>query len=195
MHYSNDELISGILKSDEKILKEIYRKFYPAVKRFIYKNSGVDNDARDVFNDGLIILFNKLQSGTIDLHCSPGTYLISVCSLIWRKKLTRQKKALMVMETFLSDSDVNMKDAHELFVDSEKQKLFTDHLIRLEQPCRQILSLFFDRVPMKEIAVLVGLPDEKSAKRKKFSCKENLLISIRNDPRYIELMEESLTGK
>jgi RNA polymerase sigma factor (sigma-70 family) len=189
MPYSNEELISGILSGDEKILKSIYKKNFPQIKHFICRNGGSFNDSKDIFNDGLMLLFSKLKSPDFTLTCAPGTFLFSACRLIWFNKQKHEKKLVAVTAAYAEDQYISGSDVHEKYVEQEKNKLFYDHLYNLEESCQTILTLFFKKVPLKEIADTLGLPNEDSAKKRKFLCKKKLLESIRKDPRYAELIE------
>lgn len=189
MPYSNDELISGLLRGDEKILKHFYKKNFPRVSHFISKNGGSAEDASDAFSDGLMILYSKLKTPGFELSCAPGTFLFSVCRLVWMNMQKKEKRMVALSEAYSDSMGLTGSDLYELFIEEEKNKLFYQHLAGLEDTCRNILEMFFRKVPLKEIAVRVGLPDENAAKKRKFLCKKKLLEKIKQDPRYAELTD------
>ena len=74
--------------------------------------------------------------------------------------------------------------------ESEKYKLFQQHFLQLGEDCQKILRLFLAKVPLREIAEVMGFKSEKYAKTRKFMCKEKLKNQILNDPKYNKLIEE-----
>ena len=176
-----------MLCGDEKILRHLYKKNFPRVRHFIILNGGNTDDAHDAFNDGMMILYSKMKTPGFTLTCAPGTFLFSVCRLVWLNMQKKEKRMVAVTEAYSESLVVAGADIHEWLIEEEKNKLFYQHLAQLEETCRTVLELFFRKVPLKEIAARVGLPGEEAAKKRKFLCKKKLMESIRKDPRYAEL--------
>ena len=49
-------------------------------------------------------------------------------------------------------------------------------------------QLYFDKVPLKNIAQIMGFKSEKYAKKRKFKCKEYLIKSIKQDLEYKKIL-------
>ena len=60
INYSNEELLNGILRNDNVILQHIYKNYYYKVNLYINKNSGNDDDANDIFQEAIIVVYRKL---------------------------------------------------------------------------------------------------------------------------------------
>jgi hypothetical protein len=60
------------------------------------------------------------------------------------------------------------------------------HFEALPDNCRKILALFFDKVPMADIAAELQ-STEAYIKKRKFLCKSRLVEQIKADPVYKEL--------
>lgn len=88
---SDQILIEGIKKQDQKVIAEIYNEYFPSVKQYIFKHNGNLIDARDVFHDAIIIVLEKVRDDDIKLRCSLKTYVYAMCRNLWFKKL---KKAI-----------------------------------------------------------------------------------------------------
>jgi hypothetical protein len=69
-------------------------------------------------------------------------------------------------------------------VENERYRLFQQHFLRLSEDCKKVLRLFMNKVPLKEIAEIMGFKTEKYAKTRKFMCKEKLKNAIINDPNF-----------
>ncbi|MCK9413334.1 MAG: sigma-70 family RNA polymerase sigma factor [Prolixibacteraceae bacterium] len=184
INYSNEELLNGILRNDNVILQHIYKNFYYKVNLYIKKNSGNDEDANDVFQEAIIVVYRKLKANDLTINCAFETYLYSVCKFLWLKQLTRQRteKEMMVdSATFESEFD---HDFSELVEKNERFKLYQKHFQLLGSDCQKLLQLFFDKVPLKQIAQIMGFSGEKYVKKRKFKCKEYLVTSIKQDVSY-----------
>ena len=58
--YNVEEILEGIRRNDIKILQYVYRTFYSYIKYFIISNSGNDDDARDIFQEALVVVYGSL---------------------------------------------------------------------------------------------------------------------------------------
>ena len=191
--YSNMELLNGIRRNDRIILEFIYNNFYSNINFFIKKNNGDDDDANDIFQEGNIVICRKLTANELILDCSFETYLYSICRFLWLKELEKRKA-----------EKENLKDNHEYYDEiydegfeklvekNMRYKLFQDHFKMLGTDCQQILQMHFDKVPLQTIATIMGFKSEKYAKKRKFSCKEYLVKSIKQDVLYDQLVNGDL---
>lgn len=187
--YTNLELLNGILRNDTIVLQFIYKNFYSKINFFIKKNNGDDDDANDIFQEAIIIIYRKLKANELALDCTFETYLYSICRFLWLKQLEKRKI-----------EKENIKDNHEfndeLYDDSldkvtdlnERYRLFQKHFANLGKDCQKILQLYFDKVPLKTIAQMMGFKSEKYAKKRKFSCKEYLIKSVKQDLEYKNIL-------
>ena len=58
---SEQYLIDGIANGDSKILELIYQKYSQRVKTLIEKNTGTVEDARDVFQEAIVIIYKNTK--------------------------------------------------------------------------------------------------------------------------------------
>jgi len=185
---SNEKILAGIRKQDTRVLKEIYSQYYPKVEALILKNSGSQDDARDVFQEGIVAIYNKLKEDDIQLDVKFVAYFVSVCFHIWKNKLRhkRVEMAYMENEKFTTHHDHDFSDKR--ITEQLQYSLYQKHFRRLKEECKKILSWFLDKVSLKEIAERMGYKSEKYAKKRKYYCKEHLVEAIKGDPEYNELM-------
>lgn len=185
MHYIEESLLEGIRLNDTDTLEYIYKKFYPSVKTFIVLNSGNDDDAKDIFQESIIVIFRRLKDESFTITCSFKTYIFSISKNLWLKELERRKierNKIHYNEGFdTSDCDIDEPVSTEKF---DRYKLYQTHFLSLSKDCQKVLRLFLDKVPLKEIASIMGYASEKYAKKRKYQCKEMLIKRITNDPYY-----------
>ncbi|MDH7445075.1 RNA polymerase sigma factor [Aquimarina sp. 2201CG14-23] len=191
----NDEIkiFNGIIKGNEEVLKNFYRKNFVVVKKFILQNSGNEKDAEDVFQDGLIVLYQKLNTDSVHITCSIHTYFYGICKNKWRSKLRRKHKV-----SCCGAIDDLMLEHHTDFIDDieqmEREQLYRKHFSKLNCKCKRILTLFFEGKSMREIGVILNY-SEGYVRKKKFECKKYLMEMIEKDPLYAELAIRSTSNK
>ncbi|MFK7810712.1 MAG: RNA polymerase sigma factor [Saprospiraceae bacterium] len=184
---TDQRLLEGIAKADTSAIQRVYDLTLPTVIRWIQENSGSETDARDVFQEGMMALFQKLQKDNLTLTCTLKSYLQIICRNLWLTRLKKNKKTeLTPMNT---GEEVSLEDdLIQILERSEKRKLFFKHFDNLEVKCRTILHLFFDKIPMAEIAERLDTTTGYIKKRK-FICKSSLIKAIQSDPLFKELTE------
>lgn len=187
--YSNLDLLNGIQRNDTIVLQYIYKNFYSAINFFIKKNKGDDEDANDIFQEAIIIIYRKLKANDVVLDCTFETYLYSICRFLWLKQLDKRK----IEQDKIKDHQEFQEDLYdeglEKIVDlNERYRLYQKHFTNLGKDCQKVLQLYFDKVPLKNIAQIMGFKSEKYAKKRKFKCKEYLIKSIKQDLEYNEIL-------
>jgi RNA polymerase sigma factor (sigma-70 family) len=163
-------LLKGLAKNDRKAIETIYKKNYTMVQNLILNNSGTDEDAKDIFQEALIVLYEKSISGTFELNCQIRTYVYSVCRRIWLKRLQQQQKFESDVEALEQTVPVD-----EDLEDHEQKN--TDFLIMekamlgLGEPCKSLLeSYYLQKKSMVEIAADFGYTNADNAKNQKYKC-------------------------
>jgi DNA-directed RNA polymerase specialized sigma24 family protein len=87
MSYDSTELISQLKNGSSDAYIALYQKSYPSVEKFIVNNSGTVDDAKDIFQDTLLVLFKKVREDNFELTASVKTYIIAISKNLWCKKL------------------------------------------------------------------------------------------------------------
>lgn len=177
-------LLEGILSADSTSVQRIYDLALPSVITFIKENNGNESDARDIFQEALMALFRRLEKGDFELTCLLKSYLRIMCRNLWMTRL-RDKKP--VSELSSEESKIEIDDSIQLQIEnSERNRLFLKHFDQLEEGCKKILAMFFEKTPLKEIAERLNT-SLSYIKKRKFICKERLVEAVQNDPIFKEL--------
>lgn len=181
---SNEAYLEGIAKNDLSILKKIYDNSLPEVIKYVKRNSGTTDDAKDIFQEGILVVFRKIQSGNFELTTDFHVFLFIVCKRLWLKKL---KKSGIKEVTLEPNWEFSMEeDFDERFIQSRKWSLFYEKFQNLATECRKVLKMLFNGRSGKEIAETMGYTEDY-AKRKKYKCKLSLADLIKKDPEYKSL--------
>jgi RNA polymerase sigma factor (sigma-70 family) len=179
------KILNGIATGNEAIITEFYKKYMPYIGRYIYQNSGNEEDVQDVFQDAIVLIYQKLKNGPLELNSSFKTYFYGVCKNIWRNRLRKNKKIIMT-DNIHDDPKISNPSVIEDIENKEREHVYRKHFLSLHESCREVLNLLFQGKSMKEIAHITGYA-EGYARRKKFDCKQYLIKMIENDPMYKEI--------
>ncbi len=184
IHYSDEAIIEGLRLRSDYIIKYIYQELFPMILFLVTKNTGSEEDAEDIFQDSLIIVFKKIKANDFELSCSFRTYIYSVSRNLWLQKLSKRKqfsREFSDVETYITMTDYALMEKNQ--DDVEKFRLYQQHFLTLGEDCQKVLMLFMKKVSLREIAAEMGFKTEKYAKTRKYLCKEELKKRIINDPK------------
>jgi len=191
-NYSDEQILRGILRHDTLVLSYIYKQYYYKVNAYVKKNSGSGEDVDDVFQEAIIVIYRKLKEDDLLFqNRSFEIYLFSVCRFLWLKSLNRRKiEREKLLESLPFSEDIYDDDLSKLVEKNERYLLYQKHFRNISTDCQKILQLFFDKVPIRQIAQVMGITSEKYVKTRKFKCKELLIERIKQDPEYKKLFED-----
>lgn len=163
-------LLEGLAANDTNAIEKIYRENYAVIQAFIVKNNGYADDARDVFQEAMIVLFEKVKAGNFVLSCQIKTYLYSVARRLWLKKLQKQSRYNPSIEVL--HEAVAVEDEMELHDKrNEDFNLMEKALGKIGEPCKSLLESFYlDKKSMPEIAAAFGYTNAENAKTQKYKC-------------------------
>jgi RNA polymerase sigma factor (sigma-70 family) len=184
-YFSDESILSGLKEKRAESIRYLYREYFPLAKSIVEKNSGTYEDAEDVFQDGIIVLYQKILSGPLNLNCSLKTFFFSICRNIWMQRLDR-KWRLLYQDDLVSES-IEDYDAIPIEINEEKlekTRLYQLHFLSLPADCQKILKMFLSSTSLKEISECMGFKDVSYAKTRKYLCKNMLRKKILKDPRY-----------
>lgn len=176
-------LLEGMQRGDERAIKKIYDLALTSVITWVEENSGSEADARDVFQDALLALFRRLNKGDFELTCALKSYLRIVCKNLWLAKIRKSKK-VSHLDKESEENQVMDQKIIEQIETNERRKFFYSHFEKLAESCQKIMAMFFDKIPLAEIARKMDT-SEAYIKKRKFQCKEQLVKSIHEDKAFL----------
>jgi RNA polymerase sigma factor (sigma-70 family) len=164
------QLLHGLATNDRKSIEAIYQGSYNSIQSLIVNNQGSVDDARDIFQEALIVLYEKVRQGDFELNCQIRTYLYSVSRRLWLKRLQKQKRLYAEWEDAdeLVSVDTDL-DRHEQ-EDADYERM--DRSIQqLGEPCKSLLEAYYLRKQnMASIAAEFGYTNADNAKNQKYKC-------------------------
>ncbi len=187
-----DEIIQGILKSDENIIKYIYTENYIVVRKFINDNAGSDDETADVFQDALMVIYNKAKEGNLNIYVSFGTYLFSIAKRLWYNELRIKRQKNIVSDLQGIDVIDGVDEFDYELTYNERHKLIWKHFEKLTEDCKKVIKLFIDKHSITEVTDILQFSSEQHTKNRRFRCKNMLIEKIIKDPQFKNLKNEKV---
>jgi RNA polymerase sigma factor (sigma-70 family) len=190
IHYSDEAILEGLRLRSDYIINFAYKEFYPLIKFLVTGNGGQEEDAEDIFQDGIVTLYNKIILNQLELTGSFKTYMYSVCRNLWLQKLNRRKAIIERLNEVEEYIDIPKDILQESSVEeTEMQRIIQIHFLSLPDDCQRLLRLFVQKKPLKEIAGIMGFKTEKYAWTRKYLCKQDLKKRVADDPRSYKFLK------
>jgi RNA polymerase sigma factor (sigma-70 family) len=145
--------IEGLAANDSAVIQSIYKKFVPKVVSYIMNNFGDKDQAQDVVQEIMILLFNQAKANVLQLTCPFDAYFFLLCKRKWLNELKKtSNKGVTINEdaASINESAHELADQTEEF--EEKQQLFDTMFQKLGDKCQELLKLSFTIKSMEEVA-------------------------------------------
>ncbi len=163
-------LLEGLAASEKKAVETIYRENYNMIQSLIINNNGSSDDAKDIFQEAMIVLYEKVRSGTFELNCQIKTFVYSVSRRLWLKRLQQQNRYTA------SNDSIEMVVAVEEDLEDHEQRnaefeMMEKAINSLGEPCKSLLEAYYlQKQNMQVIAASFGYTNADNAKNQKYKC-------------------------
>ena len=163
-------LLNGLAEGDNRTIEIIYKDHYNMIQSLIINNNGSADDAKDIFQEALIVLYEKVRSGSFELNFQLKTYLYSVSKRLWLKRLSINTRFVSAAEdlepTFPVDDEVEAHEKRDAEFDMMEKAIDS-----LGEPCKSLLEAYYlKRQNMQLIAASFGYTNADNAKNQKYKC-------------------------
>lgn len=178
-HSPDTSFLSAIKKHSPDLLEMLYIKYYKNLEVYIIQNSGSEEDAKDIYQEGFLAVWRNIQLEKFNPNTEDefAAYLIRVCKNKWidqlRKNKTRQFDQSKEPDTLTT---IIEEDVQEKYIDE-----VIHHFQKLGEKCRNILNMYYyKKKSMKEISLILKIT-EASAKNNKYRCLQKLREMVLNE--------------
>lgn len=141
-----------------------------------------DDEILDVYQDSIIVLYNRLKKGDLELITnSIQAYLFGICKNLMIKK-SEKKKRIQLTEDFkdrlLQPTDFDLYDKIEI---DHQKALIANGLNQLKENCKRIIYLFYyHRFSLEGIKEEMDYSSVDVAKSRKNQCLKKLRDLLKN---------------
>lgn len=145
--------IEGLASNNSAVIQSIYKKFVPKVVAYIKNNSGDEDQAQDVVQEIMILLFNQAKANALQLTCPFDAYFFLLCKRKWLNELKKTaNKGVTINEDLASISESTQEMITQTEIFDEKQQLFDTMFQKLGDKCKELLQWSFTLKTMEEVA-------------------------------------------
>jgi RNA polymerase sigma factor (sigma-70 family) len=180
------QIIDGIRRRDNKVLTLVYKELFPVVRYYVMSNGGTQDDAKDVFQESIIVIFKQISNNSFEIKTGFEAYLYGVSRLVWLKILRNRAthdRNIMLLE----EPESSYLPSENLIEEELEMRLFRKYFLKLGNECQKMLQLISEGSSYEEIATIMGYKSEKIVRNKKYKCKESLIKMIQDDPEYRQI--------
>ncbi len=165
----------------EAFFMALYKKAFPVVARYVARMGGSLEEAQDIFQDTLVIYYEKVASAQAEPIVNEKAYLLGIAKRLW---LQRYKATLKNQP--LNDFDV------EIIPDEQPATGKILHYLETAgKKCMELLrAYYYDHLPVGDVATLFGYSGTHSATVAKYKCLEKVRETVKqNSLNYADFIE------
>ena len=190
--YSDKEIIECLRNRQSYVVHYLSDRYMPMIRLIVYPNGGTIEDAHDIFQDGLIIMLEKLDNKEFALTCKFKTFLYCVCEHLWKRVLDKRQAASNYL-TRRSEPEVE-NDFTEIIDQQTYEEIFRDVFETLDPISKKILTLYWQEISPQEIADKLGYT-YGYVKKKKCEAQSELTEKVKKHPGYMLIKRTELTAQ
>lgn len=188
---SNELKFIEEIRNGKKDFTILYNKYYKYAVSVLSKKGASVDEINDIYQDAMIVIFNKISSPEFILSSKLSTYLYSILLNLWYKELEKKSKFVDVNTSFMIDSgdEINYNNyavmtsknmIHEDVYNEDDLKvaLFKKLIEKLNYKEQHIIKLILDGMNSKEIMEEMGFSNTDVVKTLKSRAVKNLRSQI-----------------
>ncbi len=172
--HDDAHILDRMRQGEDDVLVILYEQNRAAVFSLVTRNNGSADDAEDVLQEAVIILWERVRSGRFEYAAKLSTFVYAVAKNVWSRKRMRK------LREPASEIDENTSDPYEptvleSMIHSERSEQIAAAMKQLGDPCRTLLILYYyEEKSQEEIAAQMGFANAATVKSKKYTCKKML---------------------
>ena len=178
-----EAIIKGLQTGDRQIIKNIYKESFGYCSSFVLNNRGSMEQARDLFQEAIMVLLKNSRNPDFTLTCQVKTYLYSVMRNKWLKEINKQNRGglqLVIDEETDREFVMVQEDTLEEKKEQEEQfKAVSKALEAIKEDCKKlIMSFYYKKIDLSHLAEQMGYTYQ-FIKVKKNRCMNALKAKVR----------------
>ncbi|MBU3676729.1 MAG: sigma-70 family RNA polymerase sigma factor [Chitinophagaceae bacterium] len=172
----DDVLIRSLANGQSDALQYIYKTIYPTVEKMVFKMNGSTDEAYDIFQDTITIVYEKARRGNLSLSCRFSTYVVAIAKHLWLKNRTGKKKNPVSVPFEAIEQHLPLAEIAQDFQQMENNvALLSRCFLDIGEPCASLLKAFYlQNKTMQVITEEFGYTNADNAKTQKYKCLNRL---------------------
>ncbi|MDX2172674.1 MAG: sigma-70 family RNA polymerase sigma factor [Bacteroidota bacterium] len=175
LQFTDSQFVEGLRTNSNEILTALYKKYYNIVLKLIVSNNGSPDEAQDVYQETIIVVFENVRKPEFELNCQLQTYIYSIAKRLWLKQLKKNGKTFLFKEDEENELADISGDLNDHFKKEDDILKMNKSMSLLGEPCNTIINDFYVlKLSMDEIAEKFGYTNSDNAKTQKYKCLQRL---------------------
>ena len=184
--YTDREIIECLRNRQSYVVLYLSDQYLPMIKNMVTHMGGNSEDAKDIFQEGLMIILEKIDSGEFALTCKFKTFLYCICENLWKSVLIKRQRSVNYLQRQIDTEED--ADFSEQVDDDLCREIFMKSFKKLDKSGRKILKLYWKGYSPQEIAEKLNYSNGYVRKKKSESQAE-LIEKVKSNPEYRKIIE------
>jgi RNA polymerase sigma factor (sigma-70 family) len=173
------QIIEGLKRNDERILKSLYQTNYYKVEALVLKNNGTKEHAKDIYQEAFIAVWHNVKDEKFipQNETALQGYLYSISKNKWMDHLRSKhyRKTVVVSKlNHFEPSDNGHETKDDDIIKENRLEGIMEVFKTMGSPCKELLTTFyFEQKSLRDIADTLQI-EENTARNKKYRCMEKL---------------------
>lgn len=164
---------------NDPVLSYLYDTTLRKVKQYIVKNGGNAEQAKDIFQDAVVILFNQVRKDKFEEAFSIDGFVYAVAKNLWINSVRKSNRFDNHEDMSVFGTALHEKDYLTDLISKERSAAVNQLFEKLNEKCRKILHYYnYEGWSMKQISEKLGYSSEDVAKSSHYRCKLALMRLI-----------------
>ncbi len=184
--YTDSEIIECLRNRQSYVVLYLSDQYLPMIRMMVTQLGGSSEDAKDIFQEGLMIILEKIDSREFALTCKFKTFLYCICENLWKSVIIKRHSAVNYLQR-CGETEENT-DFSEQVDDDLYREIFMISFKKLDKSGRKILTLFWKGYSHQEIAEKLSY-SYGYVRKKKSESQAELIEKVKSHPEYKKIME------
>lgn len=187
---STEKILDGIVENNYFVIQYVYEKFFAIVRDYILKHGGNEEDSRDIFQDGIMVIYEQRKNRGLKLTSDFSTYLYAVCRNVWLKQMRDNQKIVynemetLSLEIEKKDLKNHFREIDEISIKESRMRLYQKYFNKMSEECKKLLKMMAEGLSVKQIQFNFNYKSEGFAYKKRSICRSRLIKMIKQDKNY-----------
>ena len=171
----DSEILRAIREGEnQKVLNQLYLTVLPRIVGYVMKNSGSEEEAKDVFQDAVVIFYKQVKMNQLELRQSIAAYLFTVAKNLWINKAKREQR-MHVTDEVPEQEQKSEDNLLSLLITREREQQVINVFNQLGDRCAELLRyVFYKDYSLAEVKEIMGFSSAEVAHTQHYRCKKKL---------------------
>jgi len=190
--YTDNEIIECLRNRHSYVVQYLSDRYLPMIRLMVTQLGGTAEDSKDIFQEGLMIMLEKIDDRKFALTCKFKTFLYCVCENLWKSVIVKRQAAINYFTRRVEPEDEI--DFTEVMDSNLHKEIFVSVYETLDPISKKILKLYWEEISPQEIADKLGY-SYGYVRKKKCEAQAELVEKVKKHPDYQKIINSGSVAK